>query len=341
MIIESHFKVETQTNSIIPIKAIEILPFAEEAISEWTENTDLNKFLFELYNGTGYGSVAIGYFVEAKHEFQGWALLFEERAKSAIPSPGSINQDISIPDFMKNKKFGLLSKSMSAWDNLISNILAEASYFSLPHILETRTDLTSSIHLSAHLFYRQAFQVLRNFIESLILPMHFCDNTNDYQKWKNNDYRTPSLRGNNGLLDKLFKKNIITEEIKNNISDLYKDLNGYIHGSEDMMHNKGTDSGEWAGFVFQENEYNKWITTFSSCIEIGIQVLRQHHIQWETIKERDNLHHICTVCHSDKIEIINTDSLHNITTLKCLDCKQEFSRDLEENNIITTTIEFE
>ena len=341
MQIESQFQVETQTECIIPLNAIQILPLSEEAISEWTENTDLNKFLFELYNGTGYGSVASDYFDNAKYEFQGWASLFRERAESAMPSPASANQNIIIPDFMKNKRFGLLSKNMCAWENLISNILAEASYFSLPHILETRTDLTASIHLSAHLFYRQAFQVLRNFIESIVLPMHFCDNQNDYHKWKDNNYRTPSLRGDNGLLNKLFKKNIITEELKDNISDLYKILNSYIHGSEDMMNNKGIDSGKWAGFVFQEGEYNKWIDTFVKCVEIGIQVLRQHHIQWETIKESINFESICTVCHSDKIEIINDDPINNIRTFKCLDCKQEFSQNSESSNIIITTMEFE
>lgn len=301
------------TDAVIPLKAINILPFKKESLISWTEETDLCNFLYELYEGTGYGDISDNYFIESIETFGQWSIIFYEAAQEAGPSPASVNQEIFIPDFSEDIAFGYLAKNMSAWNNIVSNILSEGSFFSIYHILETRTDLNSSIHLAAHLYYKQAFQVLRSFIESIILPMYFCERPEKYKLWKNNNYSTPSLRGQKGILTKLVRFGVIDQDLSEKISTLYETLNQYIHGSEDCMNNKGLDTGNWAGFVFQYEEFNKWVNMFSTSIELGILILRQHHLQWERLKDKNE--NFCHICHSN--DLIEKETENNLIEFTC------------------------
>lgn len=329
------------TDAILPDSAISMLPLKKEALSDWSEETtDLAVFLFELYEGTGYGDLSCSYFEHTSSEFQMWAQVFYEAASEASPSPASVDKDIKIPNFLDNPSFGGLAKSSSAWDNAISNVLSEGSYFSLAHMLETRTDLSSSIHLAAHLYYRQAYQVLRGFIESVVLPMHFCEHPNKYLDWKNNDYHAPALRGKHGILSKLVKLEIIDERLENQVSELYGLLNGYIHGAESSMNNKGVATGSWAGFVFQIDEYERWTDVYSSCVAVCLKLLRLHHMQWE--KAQPSSGTICNVCHSSELSESETENDSGLIKVKCMTCGFSSHRKRDATNrVIVTTIEYE
>lgn len=236
--------------------------------------------------------------------------------------------------------FGRVAKCMSAWENSVSNILSEGSYFSLAHILESRTDLSSSIHLAAHLYYRQAFQVLRGFIESIILPVHFCDNPEAYSNWKSNSYRAPSLRGKNGLLEKMKKALVLPSELADETSDIYGMLNGYIHGSEEHLNNKGISTGQWSGFIYQQPIFELWASMFSNIVELGIKILRIHHEQWEKTKSTYGL--FCNVCHGVDLEYFEFKyAEEKLTKYECKQCGSIFHLSHEKEKIIRTSIEFE
>ena len=338
MKLEIHSQTTSKADEILPEAAILILPFSEEPLAGWDQDTDLISFLFELYEGTGYGDVAFNYFDETVTQFEAWARIFFEAASEAYPSPASINKEITIPDFLNNSSFGLLAKYSSAWDNTIGNILSEGSYFSLSHILETRTDLSSSIHLAAHLYYRQAYQVLRGFLESVILPLHFCSNPDDYKKWKQDCYHSPPLRGKKGLLKLLVLDGVIDNPLAEKVSALYEKLNGYIHGSENSMNNKGLNTGNWAGFVFQESEFNQWVNVYSAGVEIAIKVLRLHHQQLERFKFIDE--NSCSVCHdTDFIEIAESSECE-LAKYKCKTCAFEKNQIPSGEQVIVSSVEF-
>ena len=336
-------EIQNQTTSkadeILPEAAVLILPFSKEPIADWVQDTDLISFLFELYEGTGYGDVAFNYFEETITQFEAWARIFFEAASEASPSPASVNKDVKIPDFLQNESFGLLAKCSSAWNNTIGNILSEGSYFSLSHILETRTDLASSIHLAAHLYYRQAYQVLRGFLESVILPLHFCSNPKDYKKWKLDSYHTPPLRGKKGLIKSLVREGVIDSSLAEKISDIYGQLNSYIHGSENSMNNKGVNTGNWAGFVFQEREFNQWVNVYSTCVEVGIKVLRLHHQQIEKLKPINE--NSCSVCHGIDFIVMTENTEAELIKSKCTTCGFETNQNKDGEQVILSTIEFE
>lgn len=336
MKLEAYSEVSCATNSVLPEAAISLLPLKKEAISDWNENTDLISFLYELYEGTGYGDVSISYVNETLSQFEIWAEIFFDAASEAYPSPASIIEELDIPDFILDLDFGLLAKSSSVWNNTVANILAEGSYFSLPHLLETRTDLSSSIHLAAHLYYRQAYQVLRGFIESVVLPIYFCEYPKKYDDWKNNDYHAPPLRGDKGILKLLTNRNLIDESLATDVYDLYGLLNGYIHGSEQNMNNKGVTSGDWAGFVFQNSEFKKWVSIYSRCVFSGVKLLRKHHLQWEKIKSSDI--EMCNICHGSSFTVnkVNKD----INERKCDKCGGIMhQRITDSKQIIISTVE--
>lgn len=330
------FESHSDTDLVIPIEALNELPFKEEGINNITSRSDIARYLFKLYDATGYGAVAENYLAEALELFESWACIFQKSASEAIPAPGAAMQNIQIPIFMENPTLGQVLKSLTAWQNTIGNILSEGTHFSLAHILESELDLKSSIHLAAHLYYRQSLQVLRGFLESVVLPVYFCGNPSDYKKWKNNDYITLSLRGKSGLLHKLTQNGILPQELSSQTATLYGALNKYIHGSESALNNVGLYSGMWQGFVFKTNEYSFWGSTFSKCIEVGLKILRIHHKQWEHSKK--NLGIFCNICHSPDLVATELETEPIQKQYTCKHCGSKMCVDSNDKLVFTTTI---
>ncbi|HIF6105500.1 hypothetical protein ACEV8Q_21780 [Vibrio parahaemolyticus] len=327
------FEISTLTEEIFPLSALEILPFYPEPLESWNYENELADFLYKLYEGTGFGEVSENYFADSHAKFVAWAEVFYESAVEACPAPASSLHQVDVPNFMEEPLFGLLAKNYSAWENVVGNIMSEGSFYSLPHLLETRTDLSSSIHLAAHLYYRQAYQVLRGFLESVVIPMYFCDHPEKYLAWKANDYHTPPLRGKDGILNKLKKRGRIDSKLKDEIYELYGLLNNYIHGSESSLNNSGICSGQWAGFVSQLEEYRSWVELFSKCVTVSLSLLWQHHKQWETT--RSLIGEICNICHSSDLDSDETDS--DLIKLSCNQCSSSFHKKKSDKKKIVLT----
>ena len=74
-------------------------------------------------------------------------------------------------------------------------------------------------------FFRQSIQTLRSFLESAVLQLHFCVNEGDFQSWRENKFKVPSMRQKKeGLLWRLRDGGAITAELATRGADLYGEL---------------------------------------------------------------------------------------------------------------------
>jgi hypothetical protein len=304
------FQTNSLTPEIIPEKILLLLPFVAEPISEWNESTDLLEFLYSLsdkeftsisdtgekYSGT-YRSYGKHIFDTGLSRFKNTIIDFERVARSSSLAPASALKEIIVPEFNTSSEYGLMAKYSVAWDGLISEILSENAFFSLPHILESDSDLNCSILLASNLYYKQAFQVLRGFLESLVLSLYFLNNVQYYKNWKEDSFRTPSLRGKNGVVKNLLSNNQISSSLAEEISSLYGTFNQFIHSSESKLIHKGVFTGQWNGMVFQSSEFNGWCEAYAKTVEVGIKLTAKTIATW-SINRSTHKDPFCSVCHN-------------------------------------------
>src|ERR1035437_2871627 len=145
---------------------------------------------------------------------------FLSKARKAKPAPAAESKVEPEPDFWNDEAFGLLAKYYVAWDGMVSGILSESGFFSLGHTLESQEDLNCSIVLASNLYYKQALQSLRNFLEGVVVQLYFCDNQTAFANWKADSFNTPSFRGRNGMLRDLRSRGILTDDLTRIASNL-------------------------------------------------------------------------------------------------------------------------
>lgn len=336
--VESIFVTGSSPEEILPDDALSVIAFTPQAITDWTTDDDLHTFIFKMLAGTGDEDQAELRLEWAKELGLYWADLFQRGAQSSTPAPGAKTQEVETPDFERDPMFGKAVKAYVAWEEAIENILAEAGYFSLSHTLETRSDLACSLKLAGDLFYRQSMQVLRGFIESVLLPIYLCKRPELFNLWKTNDYRAPSVRGEKGILSSLTKSGIISPEMSTTISEAYGLLNGYIHGSEEHLNNAGLDRGAWEGHVFQQARFEAWVRVFTSLIEVSLPLIKINLSQWATAKADREL--FCLVCHGADVIPLRHKLDPAMTQYACKQCTHTFWRDDENRQYVHTTVEF-
>jgi len=171
---------ESQLDSI-PHAARNLLPFKEEAICQWDEKDDILAFLRALLDKDyiaideygkeikgNYSGVADGFFQNDRKVVDKWVDQFAQPGERYAQIPHRAYFDAS-------SVFGKATKYFIAWKEIVANVLAESEFFSIVHTLEAELDISSSFLLAANLYYKQAFQVLRAYIENLVLPVYFCE----------------------------------------------------------------------------------------------------------------------------------------------------------------------
>ena len=82
-------------------------------------------------------------------------------------------------------------------------------FFSVEHVLESLSEIECSILLASNISYKQSLQILRNFLEDILIELHFCCQRPDFDNWKQKIYRIPPLRGPKGVLKRLVIKGIL------------------------------------------------------------------------------------------------------------------------------------
>lgn len=182
---------------IFPEESLEVLPFLSEPISKWGEDSDIATFISAIL--PFYET----FFRNRRNEFFIIANDFSTNSLKTIPCnllPDEVDRAKEIPNFHDDANFGLVAKYTIAWYTVVQALLEESEHFSLPHILESYSELECIILLASHLYYRQSYQILRSFIESVTLQLYFCDNAEAYNKWKTGHYRTPLIRGKKGVI---------------------------------------------------------------------------------------------------------------------------------------------
>ncbi|MFL5624660.1 MAG: hypothetical protein ACJ788_03590, partial [Ktedonobacteraceae bacterium] len=187
----------------------------------------------------------------------------------------------------------------------IHSLLEDAGFYSLAHILEAESDLDCSILLASNCYYKQATLMLRNVLEEVFLPIHFCNSISDFDDWKANNYRTPSLRGKDGLIKRLLKKNIFHAPLATQIANLYGNLSAYVHGSQSTLIHQNVHLGEVHRVEFNQSVFSAWCQLFCECVEVCARLLKINYDQWcvirslkfETLAKVGKT--LCTTCHNE------------------------------------------
>lgn len=297
---------------IFPEGALKHFPLSLESFSRWNNGTDVLQFLYKLYDQStimvgpdgkrrriNYRSYGLYIYKRGQEKVKIIIKEMVDKAKSANPAPGAAKQKIVIPSFSKDLEFGKAAKYMIAWDGVVSALLSESAFFSIAHILEADADINCSFHLLMNLYYKQAMQILRNYLEGLVMTVYFCDNQNAYLAWKADSYQSKlRLRGSGGILEKLFNKKILPRQIVDEISRLYGDMNNYVHGGEKYLINRGIYTGDWMGYVFKVKDFRICCKYISRSIDVGVRVLRINTIQW--LNSHRDYKILCDVCHNHK-----------------------------------------
>jgi len=323
---------------IISEALLNCLPFSSEPFALWADSTDLFQFLDMLYDfpstvltADGESSTSSSRWM-AKELYKGrresfliWLQEFATTAMESPPMPGAANQTIVVPDFSNDPRFGRAAKYFIAWESLIQRVLEDSVFFSIAHVLESEDDLKCSFHLSAQLYYKQALQVLRSFLEDLVLPIHFCENPQEYTDWKASNYRTPPMRGQNGMLMRLVAQQILPHQLATEVSDLYGDLNSFVHGSEKRLINRGSYIRTWMGHVFKDDDFGEWCKYLSRSVDVGMRLVKINLHQWERFSSQRRV--VCPICHNDKGFDIEKFSFGGqlFTKYRCRECGDEIT----------------
>ena len=303
--------------SFIPEESIALLPFHAEPISDWKQDElDLFEYVYHLFdrpaviidaNGTSHESSYSEYskylLAQGRDELQGIAIDFVRNARKRRPSHGDDAEalhmlttgevSVPIPELWRDKSFGLMAKYAIGWEATINAILSESKFFSIEHVLEASGELRCSILLASNMYYKQALQVLRGFLEHHVVQLYFCDNEPAFTEWKNDEFRAPSFRGKSGMLKGLVSKGILPDSLATIASDLYHSLNGCIHSAENRMIYQGIfRGGESSGITFKNPRFQEWCEFFAKCADFGMRTL-QISQQFPLLKNSSNIDLSC------------------------------------------------
>ena len=330
---------------IIPESAIALLPFTSQSYADWEGENDLDVlyFLLELYDKTdevilpdgtlaemNYKNYALEVFAQTTNNVAAEAEAFTVAANYYSPAFGSAAQNIVVPNFLKDVRYGRVAKYLIAWEGVQREILSESAFFSLAHLREADTDIQCSIRLASSLFYKQALQVLRSYVENIILPLYLCADVHAFTRWQKNRFRVPPMRGQDGILTFLVDKYILSEELADKAADLYGNLNEAVHGAERNMIHSGTPRGEWSGQIFDDGKFAQWCDCLCRAIDLGIHLTKINLLQWALAKPKGKLD--CLICHNDNsftnLGIVE-DHRVPLQHYRCRECGNEFKVRME------------
>jgi hypothetical protein len=282
----------------LPQAAIDLLPLSAEPMSEWKQEVDIRQFARALYPPPFYSPSIAELDDEVVKEMREQARVFTKNLMEAHNRPTYI-------DFYQDHWFGQVAKYALAFKCCIQSLLEDAGFYSLAHVLEADDDLNCSLLLASHFYYKQATFMLRNIVEETLLPIHFCDSISDFNAWRADSFRTPTLRGQDGLIKRLLKRNMIDEPLATRVSNLYRDLSSYVHGSQSTLIHRNVHLGESHHVEFQEDSFSAWCQLFCECIDVCIRLLKINFDQWKTIRSLkfETLAKVgktfCNTCHNE------------------------------------------
>lgn len=272
--------------------------FAQSQCFNGKKDTDIRVFAQTLYADDHVTSFGFETCAEYEKEIREQARAFTKTLMEARHSSIYI-------DFYQDAQFGQVAKYAIALKCCIQSLLEDAGFYSLAHVLEAESDLECSLLLVSNFYYKQATLMLRNILEEVFLPIHFCDNVSDFDDWKANNYRTPNLRGKDGLIKRLLKKNIIHEPLATQTANLYGNLSAYVHGSQRTLIHQNIHLGEVHRVEFNQSIFSAWCKLFCEYVDVCVRLLKINYDQWcairslkfETLAKVGKT--LCHTCHNE------------------------------------------
>ncbi len=198
--------------------------------------------------------------------------------------------------------------------------MSDGAFYSLTHLLEASSEIECSILLAEKLFYKQAIQILRNYLEELVLPLHFCANPEEFEQWKQGDYQIPAFRRRKtGLLDRLQDRSVLPPAVATEVSTLYGQLNGAVHAAAESMLHRGIEKRRYLGHVFKSDDFQLWADLLGRSVKVGAELLRINIQQWEQTMVPGNIY--CDMCHSEVFDPVDPEPrADGYQTLCCRQC---------------------
>ena len=227
-----------------------LLPFTEEPLQAWNENSDILTFLCGLTDpkfAADYHKGQTSYYPEfGVHVF---GRSYEQIEDFGAKLSGSA--EFASDHYCRCPVFGGFAKAYAAWNGILSEVLSEDRMFSIPDVLESESDLKAIMTNLIDYNYRLAFAALRLFLEDLVKPLAWIDWPDEFNKWFRGE---PTKRlvytGRASSMIELVRSGKITDDIRIRFEELYRDLSGYVHGEETKIIHSGIGRRSWHGHRF-------------------------------------------------------------------------------------------
>jgi len=168
-------------------------------------------------------------------------------------------------EYLKN--VGLALKYEYAWDAVAAILFLQSD---LPRelLLESSNDLECSIILSKERYFKQAFQVLRNYCEVCVSIMYFQRNKGMYIAWLNDmeTYHFPEYREMLNVLT-----GYLEEREKDYLKKCYRRLNHSVHSKRKRLNmNIERLEGEVRSFYCENT--SEWSEEFMSIAKFMLEL---------------------------------------------------------------------
>lgn len=313
------------TIQLLPQACATGVAFTSEPIAMWTASGDLARFLCEgvlLESPDNHYGAAL--FNEGWERYLKRASEFHENALRNPDSMASLKDD--VPSFTTDPSFGWMAKHAVAFDGLLNAILSDGAFVSLSHILETDSDLECSVLLASRMYYKQALQSLRGALEMSVAHVHFATHPDDFQLWVNGVWNLPRMRGRGWLLATLKAEGALSEDIDEQVSELYGLLNGSVHSSEIRLIHSGLPKGRWAGLQFKRQQFDDWCSCYARTVAVSLRLLAQMLANHLAAPKPEGI--VCDTCRrQNDYDVVSHDCRH--VTLRCRQCTSEQTFDAE------------
>ncbi len=167
---------------------------------------------------------------------------------------------------------GLILKKYYIWD-YISHYLFLKSSLPQEILLETDNDLACSIFLAKEArYFKQAYQMLRNFLELSVSILYFHFDRKSYKNWINN-YKKYSIPGYRNMIDYLKSSDvsIINEQESNFLHELYTKLNSSVHSKRHQINMNFKRLQRYLDSIGIDDLRN-WIIEFDKIVSLMIKL---------------------------------------------------------------------
>lgn len=96
----------------------------------------------------------------------------------------------------------------------------------------------------------------------------------------------------------LVDQQVVPQALADRLAILYDDLNGFVHGSERRLINKGQYTRSWMGHTFVFEDFQQWCSHVKEAVFLGIHLLRVNLTQWDDFRSQRTV--VCPICHNVK-----------------------------------------